>query len=1365
MVVVLFGTSFTSMPVKAETTDQNAKVYQGEGYDVTFKIDSQWGEAFNATVTLKNTGTTKIEDWCLGFNLNNSITNIWNAKTVSNENGYYTIKNAGYNQDVEVGSSVSFGFTAQGTFTGFPDLYNLIGQVVQVNAEDCKVAYSIESDWGAGFNGKVTLTNNTNETIDDWNMEFDFDNEISNIWNAVITKHEGNHYVIGNVTHNQNIAAGQSISFGFTVNQGTSANFIKNEVLNKIVQEEIQTDEDLVASRFDSGAIIVAEGSDIDKSIHLTWDSNYSFTEYTVYLSKDGRTYTELAKTAEKEYPYPYESGYTGKLYFKISSKLKEDSKITESNCVTMAFGNEGYTMSIVDPDNDGVADYIEELYGTDNKASDSDGDLLSDYHEIYILGTDPLLPDSDWNGVSDADEDIDGDGLSNYSEIYTYKTDPKSKDSDSDSISDYDEVKGTKGYTTDPLNSDSDYDYLSDAAEYEVGTIPTDEDSDDDGILDGKENYNVKIHPDTEDKLKFSLEASIKGNQVDTLNVSPVDKENPYINDTIPGYLGNAYDLYVDGTFTSAKISFDISSLGEEITKAEGFVPAIYYFNEDTHVLEYVEGQVWEGNVISAELSHFSSYILLNKTAFDKVWSAEIKSPDDVSSNKSVDIVLAIDSSGSMSSSDYDDLRLSAAKMFVDRLGTNDRAAIIDFDSYVESCLGFTNDKKTLYQAIERIDSYGGTDLSDPISTAISLFTSSSYNSQNRSKYIVLLTDGQGSYSTTYTTKAANNKIVIYTIGLGSSVDANLLKSIANGTQGKYYFASKADDLAGVYDDVAGETIDYVTDSNSDGISDYYTKLMCDGTLRTTSGSLVFKNADYNTVQQSNDYDGDDIKSGDEITITPMTYYSAKYPKAVSVSLKSSPASKDTDGDEIEDCYDKEPNKAWDYKKSNLGRTVYDAGFRYYPTDDIIYSRKNAEQNKLGFCYAYDEGIVAISSILDCETIYFQYGGKEWMAELWKGQYGIETGGEIGLYYRDENDYRFGEYLNKNAGSIANILRKELNTIFGGNIPGFVEDKIEELVKSTSSKEAIASLDSMVNWLRGDSLAAKALRKVSASKVKTAVNVLVATRQSLTSKVYKAVNPSDYLKMHFSLSSLKNSFTRDSLGHWWLTGFEWGVFTNYPSDITMYNTITFKNAQMQEAFLNGKSLSDNYDYSGFTKYDVLYTRGKQNDGDANNDNNNVYGLYELGYESDAVSVNNNSVTFKFKNPYSVQPISRAILSSSIQKTNKRNVDLYNSMKKVCSISSNDPNKIYNTIYKYAYDGDMITSDVYNRFYQEFGPEFEKYFDGFWPWEGKKFGSTYDKSYDKYVCTFLRDKLELFTGNIDQVVRSAFIVAGGALRD
>ena len=73
--------------------------------------------------------------------------------------------------------------------------------------------------------------------------------------------------------------------------------------------------------------------------------------------------------------------------------------------------------------------------------------------------------------------------------------------------------------------------------------------------------------------------------------------------------------------------------------------------------------------------------------------------------------------------------------------------------------------------------------------------------------------------------------------------------------------------------------------------------------------------------------------------------------------------------------------------------------GFAYYPDQDFFYSIMYGWQSECGYCQAYDEGSATLSMIIDCEPVYFKYGGKKWLIEFWKGQYGMTTGCEIGIY------------------------------------------------------------------------------------------------------------------------------------------------------------------------------------------------------------------------------------------------------------------------------------------------------------------------------------------------------------------------------
>lgn len=62
-------------------------------------------------------------------------------------------------------------------------------------------------------------------------------------------------------------------------------------------------------------------------------------------------------------------------------------------------------TNSNVDTDRDGITDTQEAALGTDPTLSDSDGDDLGDFKEVYIYNTDPLNPDSDGDGYLDGEE------------------------------------------------------------------------------------------------------------------------------------------------------------------------------------------------------------------------------------------------------------------------------------------------------------------------------------------------------------------------------------------------------------------------------------------------------------------------------------------------------------------------------------------------------------------------------------------------------------------------------------------------------------------------------------------------------------------------------------------------------------------------------------------------------------------------------------------------------------------------------------------------------------------------------------------------------------------------------------------------
>lgn len=88
--------------------------------------------------------------------------------------------------------------------------------------------------------------------------------------------------------------------------------------------------------------------------------------------------------------------------------------------------------------------------------------------------------------------------------------------------------------------------------------------------------------------------------------------------------------------------------------------------------------------------------------------------------------------------------------------------------------------------------------------------------------------------------------------------------------------------------------------------------------------------------------------------------------------------------------------------KTELINRLIEPVGYIYEPIQDIFATRLNAPQKLFGYTSFYDFSAPYFNMVFDFETIYFDYGGRTWLIEMWKGQYGINSGCELGIYYAD---------------------------------------------------------------------------------------------------------------------------------------------------------------------------------------------------------------------------------------------------------------------------------------------------------------------------------------------------------------------------
>ena len=181
------------------------------------------------------------------------------------------------------------------------------------------------------------------------------------------------------------------------------------------------------------------------------------------------------------------------------------------------------------DVDGDGVPNWID-ADDNDGPLGDLDGDGLTNGFEAE-LGTDPLDPDTDQDGLGDGQEvhetgtdptvaDTDGDGLLDGAELHEHGTDPLDPDTDGDGLSDGDEVEE---HGTLPLDADTDDDGMADGVEVEHGADPLDPDTDGDGLLDGPDGLDdedldgtIDVLDPTDDRIVDDTDPGDEGDDDD---------------------------------------------------------------------------------------------------------------------------------------------------------------------------------------------------------------------------------------------------------------------------------------------------------------------------------------------------------------------------------------------------------------------------------------------------------------------------------------------------------------------------------------------------------------------------------------------------------------------------------------------------------------------------------------------------------------------------------------------------------------------------------------------------------------------------------------------------------------------------------
>lgn len=84
------------------------------------------------------------------------------------------------------------------------------------------------------------------------------------------------------------------------------------------------------------------------------------------------------------------------------------------------------------------------------------------------------------------------------------------------------------------------------------------------------------------------------------------------------------------------------------------------------------------------------------------------------------------------------------------------------------------------------------------------------------------------------------------------------------------------------------------------------------------------------------------------------------------------------------------------------LNSLVEPLGYEYVPEWDVFSSRIDAWQRQFGYGKIYDRAASYFNMVFETIPVYFDYDGKTWLIQIWKGQYGICTGCEVGVYHAE---------------------------------------------------------------------------------------------------------------------------------------------------------------------------------------------------------------------------------------------------------------------------------------------------------------------------------------------------------------------------
>lgn len=653
------------------------------------------------------------------------------------------------------------------------------------------------------------------------------------------------------------------------------------------------------------------------------------------------------------------------------------------------------YAKWIEDVDNDKVGDVIETILGSSSDKDDTDDDGISDYLEIYEIGSDPI--------VADSDSDTDGDGLSNIDEVKLYGTHGGKKDSDGDGLTDYEEIIT---YMTNPLSVDTDNDGIEDRDEILIGSDPLKKNNlketrqtIDDKVLDeelisensaipsvsGYADYiisdevsitksantavqdnravvgqgvDIDVPDGSELSISFELAEEIKSPVIMKLGNEGWDLQESKVEDQ-----RISSNLVGDGTYCVMDLDVLLPMLGIDVTS---------YYDDILGSSAIRMKSVSKGTKQAVEENDLTGEVKLSKNS-KKILSRKIKASGLTETSTGVsgqaDIIFAIDTTGSMSDviSNVANNIIGFSENLMSSYNVNVNYALVDYKDIEEDGEDTTKnvkngtsnwftDVRSFQNAVSELTVDGGGDVPETAIDALEFSRRLNFRS-NVNKYIVLVTDADYKNNNNYGINSMDEEISLLK-------NNEIVVSVVTNSDNQEVYQNLYENTGGFYANINGnfsEELMRIADMIGESVNSGNWILLDDYQYISLEEPL-------DEIGVDTDKDGisdfDELKSPVQKDATALLKLYLLYhgvpaelideyfmsDDGVHITLypyNSNPAVKDTDYDGVNDKVDKDPKNGKNTGQligyENINEAYYQLDFRNFFSSNKSYNGKLA--------------------------------------------------------------------------------------------------------------------------------------------------------------------------------------------------------------------------------------------------------------------------------------------------------------------------------------------------------------------------------------------------------------------------------------